>query len=79
MTLAQLAREIDRSPAKTKRLVDRAVRLGLLRPRIRQKGAEHQYDVVAIEVLKAMIGVPHRPPPTREDWLTDYLRGDHLE
>lgn len=77
VTLAQLAREVDRTVEETRRLVRRAVRLGLIRERIRKPGTEHRYDAVAIEVLKAMIGVPHRPPPDPEDWLSDYLRGRH--
>lgn len=74
MNISQLAREIDRTLAETRKVVTRAQRLGLLRPRIRsQRWADLTFDVIEAETIKAMIGVPHRPVPQERDWLADYL------
>lgn len=74
LNLSQLAREIDRTPAETRKVVTRARRLGLLRPRVRaRKGEDLTFDAIEVETIKAMIGVPHRPAPQERDWLSDYL------
>lgn len=74
VNLSQIAREIGRSRHDTAKLLQKAERLGLLRPRVRSsKRSEITYDAVAIDVLKTMIGVPSRPAPQPGDWLSTYL------
>lgn len=65
MSLAQIAREIDRTPKQTKKLLRKVRYIGL-------KG--DRYDASALEVLKALLNIPHRHIGT-DDWLTNYLGG----
>lgn len=76
VTLPQMAREIDRTHAQTTHLLVKAQQLGYLRPRRRiGKHRVTLYPASHLEVLKAMVGVPHRPVPTQDgDWLSDYER-----
>jgi transposase-like protein len=74
VNISQLAREIDRTQSQTRKLVRRAQRLGLLTPRIRSdRRLDLTFDAIEVETIKAMIGVPHRPAPQQQDWLSDYL------
>lgn len=69
MTVNQIAAEIDRTPRETLKLLNKAGFLGL-RGRI---GRPTQYPASAVEVLKAMLDIPHRPVPSAEpDWLSRY-------
>lgn len=69
MTLKQIAAEIDRSPNETRKLLRKARFVGLWS----QIGRTPTYHASAVEVLKAMVDVPHRPIPTGEpDWLSRY-------
>jgi len=71
MSLAEIAREIDRTPWQTKKLLDSLLPYGI-RPRIRSnRNLPITWDAAAVDVVKALIGVPHRPVGT--SWLDDYL------
>lgn len=69
MTLNQVAAEIDRTPRETSRLLKKVAYLGVRR----RIGQPHRYPAAAVEVLKAMLDIPHRPIPSSEpDWLSRY-------
>lgn len=73
MTLNEIAAEIDRTPKQTKKLLDKAWFLGLrpLHP-MGRRGVK-TYPASSVEVLKAMLEIPHRPIPEAEsDWLSRY-------
>lgn len=73
LPVSQIAKEIDRTPHETQKLLDKAGFVGL-RPR-RIKGVR-KYPASAVEVLKAMLSIPHRPVPTKDgDWLSKYEKG----
>jgi len=75
MTLPQIAAEVGRSEADTRRLLARAARIGLVvHGRRFGKCAPTRYPASSIEVVKAMAGVPFRPVPEGSDWLTPYER-----
>lgn len=71
VTVAEIAREIDRTPWQTKKLLDSLLPYGI-RPRIRSnRNLPITYDAKAIDVVKALISVPHRP--VGSSWLDAYL------
>jgi hypothetical protein len=71
VTVAEIAREINRTPRQTRKLLDSLAPYGI-RPRIRSnRNLPITYDAVAIDVVKALIGVPHRP--VGMSWLDTYL------
>lgn len=71
VSVAEIAREIGRTHRQTKKLLDSLEPYGI-KPRIRaNRNLPMQYDAKAIDVVKALIGVPHRPVGT--SWLDDYL------
>lgn len=72
VSVEQLAREIDRSPRQTEKVIERAARLGLLHARITRPGTATTYDAIEVETIKALLGVPDRPAPQPQDWLSDY-------
>lgn len=73
LSLPQIAKEIDRTPAQTRKLLDKVSFIGLYPRRI---GGVKKYPASAVEVLKAMLTIPHRPVPTKDgDWLSTYERG----
>lgn len=73
LSVPQIAKEIDRSPAQTRKLLTKVSYVGL-RPRL-IKGTR-KYPASAVEVLKAMLTIPHRPVPTdKGDWLSTYEKG----
>lgn len=75
LTLTELAAEIGRSPGRTRKLLAKAgLLVGML---TKKKGNVTLYDASTVEVLKAVIGVPHRPVvPPGDDWLTQWI-GEH--
>ena len=74
--LAQIAREIDRTPAQTAKLLRKCGYVVDRRRIIGKPRSEITYDASAIEVVKAMLGIPHRPTPEPDDWLSTY-EGEH--
>ncbi len=72
-TLPTIAREIGRTPAQTQKLLHKAGFLGLHPTRLIGTKMPLTYPSSAVEVLKAMIDVPHRDVPDPEsDWLSAY-------
>lgn len=74
LTDRQLALEIDRSLTQTRKVIERAFQLGLLRQRIHARGQPRSYDAIEAETIKAMLAIPARPAPQPRDWLSDYLK-----
>lgn len=73
MTLHSIARQIGRTPTQTQKLLHKAGFLGLHPVRRIGTRAPLTYPSRSVEVLKAMIGVPHRDVPDPEgDWLSPY-------
>ncbi|HWO52049.1 MAG TPA: hypothetical protein VNN23_10665 [Ornithinibacter sp.] len=73
LTVSQIAKEIDRSEHQTRKLLNKVSFIGL-HPR-RFKGVR-KYPASSVEVLKAMLSIPHRPVPTKDgDWLSTYEKG----
>jgi hypothetical protein len=73
MSVPQIAAEIDRTPAQTQKLLDKAWFLRLLPLQPTGRKGTRRYPASAVEVLKAMVDVPHRPIPQAEpDWLSPY-------
>ena len=73
LSVPQIAKEIDRTPKQTRKLLDKASFVGLHPRRI---GGVLKYPASAVEVLKAMLSVPHRPVPTSDgDWLAIFEKG----
>jgi len=71
VTLTQVAREIGRSPHRTKKLLNKLGFIGF-----GQEGTT--YDAHSIEVLKAFMRQPHRHTNQGQtDWLSDYIGGSH--
>lgn len=72
--LLQISREINRTPTQTRKLLAKVGFVGL-KPR-RRIGAriDTTYDASALEVVKAMLSIPHRPIPDlpKTDWLATY-------
>ena len=68
--LSQIAAEIGRTRRQTKRLLDSLAFIGAT-PRIGDK--ELTYPASAVEVVKALIDVPHRQLPGEVSWLDTYL------
>lgn len=75
--LSQIAREVDRTPRQTQKLLDSLAFAGV-RTRIRSsKSAEITYDASVIELVKGLINVPHRHVGSGPTWLDDYLGEAH--
>ena len=73
LTVSEIAAEIGRSPARTRKLLAKHHYLRL-RPR-RLHGAV-VYEAQAVERLKAMLDQPHREVcAAGTDWLTSHLGG----
>lgn len=71
--LQEIAREIDRTPTQTRKLLDSLGYIGA-RPRIGRKPYEEiTYDASVIEVVKALVRVPHRQLPGTVSWLDTWL------
>lgn len=71
MTLAEIAAEIDRTPGATKKLIAKQRWLGFT---TRTQGRTTLYDASTVEVLKGVLGIPHRPVvPPGQDWLTQWI------
>lgn len=72
--LAEIAREIGRSENATRHLLNELADYGI-HPRIRSnRSLPIMWESRAIDVLKALIDVPHRPVGT--SWLDTYLQGE---
>ena len=74
VSLPQIAREIDRTPKQTLKLLAKTGYIGM-HPRI---GQVRTYDATCLNVLKALLTIPTRAIPSPEaDWLTQWLdKGD---
>lgn len=73
LSVPQIAKEIDRTEAQTRKLIRKVDYLGL---RPRRFGGTTKYPASAVEVLKATLSIPHRPVPTQQgDWLSTYEKG----
>lgn len=73
MTIPQIAAEIDRTVAQTKKLLDKAWYLGLIPLQPTGRKGPRRYPASHVEVLKAMLETPHREIPTAQpDWLSHY-------
>ena len=75
VSLNQIAKEINRTPKQTKKLLDKAGFIGL-KPKQGLPGRTYSYDASALEVLKALLNLPHRHIGP-DDWLSNYLGGTH--
>lgn len=75
VSLDQIAREINRTPKQTQKLLDKMGFIGL-EPKEGLPGRKTSYDASALEVLKALLGLPHRHIGP-DDWLSNYLGGTH--
>ena len=69
VSLPQIAREIDRTPKQTAKLL---AKVGFVPFAPEREGRVTTYDAEALEVLKAMLDIPHRTAGP-DDWLGDYL------
>jgi hypothetical protein len=77
VTLTQLAAELGRTKASTRKLLSRLSWVGI-RARRDSRGHVTLYEVDDLEALKALLGQPnHAPHPSQTDWLDDYLQGEH--
>lgn len=74
VSLSQIAKETDRTPAQAKKLMDSLRFLGIF-PRIRSSNwDEITYDAGAVEIAKALVRAPHRQLPNTESWLDTYVK-----
>lgn len=72
LSVPQIAKEIDRSPAQTRKLLAKVSFLGLHPRRI---GRVEKYPAGAVEVLKATLSIPHRRIPSKDgDWLSIFQK-----
>lgn len=77
VNLSQIAREVGRTRTQTRKLLERVAPYVDLHPHIRNRKREDiTYDAAAVEIVKAMIGLPHRTIPGANDWLTRFMTGD---
>lgn len=78
VSLAEIAREIDRSPKETRRLLHQLRGFGVF-PRLRHKkqGRPVLYNARVIEQVKALVDVPHRHIGHGPGWLDAYLGDKH--
>lgn len=74
VSLDQIAKEIDRTPVQTEKLLNKLGFIGL-RPKRGLPERTKSYDASALEALKALTGIPHRHIGT-DDWLSNYLNGE---
>ena len=73
LSVPQIAKEIDRTPAQTRKLLSKVSFVGLHPRRI---GGVKKYPASAVEVLKAMLSLPHRRVPSNDgDWLGIFEKG----
>lgn len=75
--LSQFAREINRTPKQTLKLLRKLGFLHLERNIRTSKHAEITYSTEALETVKEMLGIPSRQIPGEGNWLNDYLQGEH--
>ena len=74
--VAEIAREIGRTPHQTRKLLDSLLPYGVM-PRIRSnRNLPITYDAKAVDMVKALIAVPHRPVGSTS-WLDAYLGETH--
>ena len=72
LSLAQMSREVDRSPAATVRLLNKWRFAGFKSRRI---NGITSYDARSLEMVKAFLGQPHRVVQDRpDDWLEQYTK-----
>lgn len=74
VTIKQISAEIDRTVYQTEKLMKKVAMIGF--GARRSKDGITTYDAEALEVLKAMLGIPHRPIQPEEDWLGKHLGGE---
>ena len=74
--LSQFAREINRTPHQTKKLLRKLGFIGLQRNVRDSRRAEITYSTQALETVKEMLGIPSRAIPGEGNWLDDYLEGE---
>lgn len=73
LSVPAIAKEIDRTPKQTQKLLDKFAYLGL---RPRQVDGAKKYPAGTVEVLKGLLGMPHRRIPSPEgDWLAIFTKG----
>ena len=74
LSLAQMAREVDRTPTQTVRLLNKWRFVGFKSRRI---NGVTSYDARSVEMVKAFLGQPHRVVQDHpDDWLEQYTKGD---
>ena len=73
VSLAQIAKEIGRTEHQTAKLLTKVGFIGL-KPQKGLPGRTYSYPASALEVLKALLGIPHRHIGP-DDWLSNYLGG----
>ena len=75
MSVPEIAAEIDRTPRQTAKLLKKH---SYLVPRPTKRRQATVYPASSVEVLKAVLAIPHRPVPTSEgDWLTEWIGDPH--
>lgn len=76
--MAQICAEIDRTPVQAKKLLKSLGFLGI-RTYIGPKARYMLYDASSLEVIKALIEIPHRDVGGHTtDWLSQYIsEGEH--
>ena len=77
VSLYQIAREIDRTPHQTHKLL---LRLGFIGIKTRPgtDGRSIDYAASTLETVKGLLAQPHRHISDKpDDWLTLYLQGEH--
>lgn len=71
MTLREVAKDIGRSEAQTKRLMTDLNFIGVNARR--KEGNVIVYSAKAVEVIKGLMRQPHRDVSSPNDWLDDYV------
>ena len=72
VSLDQIAKEIDRTPIQTIKLLTKSGFIGY-KPK-RGSNTVIAYDARSLDVLKGMLNIPHRHvSDTNDDWLTTWL------
>jgi hypothetical protein len=78
MKVEEIAREIGLDYPKTRCLIARNFRI--LQPEVVRHGHRVYYNASIVELLKAMLGQPHRDLEGPDsDWLANYLKEKHAE
>jgi hypothetical protein len=71
MTVNAISKEIGRTTVQTQKLLDKAQAVGI---KVYCKPGQRLYDARSVEVVKAMLGQPHRKISAgTDDWLSEWI------